>query len=135
MRGKEREGKQNRKRKMGFTLVEMLVVITILGLLVTLGIKGVMDHIQTARIAATRANIKIISDSIQIFGMKHNSKLPSTLEELTEERDGEEGLVSPAALIDAWGTPFKYTQKGRTGYEIRSAGRDGEFGNEDDITN
>ncbi|MCL1919700.1 MAG: type II secretion system protein GspG [Kiritimatiellaeota bacterium] len=134
MKGKERKDNQRRNRRKGFTLVEMLVVITILGLLVGLGIKGVMDHIQTARVAATRANIKIISDAIQIFGMKHNSKLPDTLEELTVDKEDEEGLVSPAALIDAWGTPFNYSKQGKK-FTITSAGRDGEFGTADDLTN
>jgi len=131
MRDKKREDKQNRKRKAGFTLVEMLVVITILGILATAGIVGLVKHIETARITKTRTLISDIDKAINIFAMQHNGKIPDSLEELVE---GEDPLLDPAALNDAWATPFRYTKQNKK-WTITSAGPDLEIGTGDDITN
>ena len=136
MRDKQREENQNRKRRRaGFTLVELLVVITILGILAAVAVQNVIGHVKTARITATRTSIGEIDKAIQIFTMKHNGKLPDTLEELTQEgKDGEEGILREGNLVDAWANPFNYSKQGRK-YTIPSAGPDGEFGTSDDITN
>jgi len=135
MRIKERDENQNRKRRAGFTLVEMLVVITIIGILAAVAVQNVIQHVATTRIAATRASIKTVDDAIQIYRMKYNDKLPETLEELTQKgRDGEDSLLREGSTVDAWGTPFNYSRQGRS-YTITSAGPDGDFGTADDLTN
>ena len=134
MKNKERENNQNRKRKAGFTLVEMLVVITILGILAAVAVVNVMEHLETARVTATRTSIAEISKAINIFSMAKNGKLPDSLEELTQGTDEKPGILEAGALNDAWGTPFGYSKRGRT-FTITSAGSDGEMGTADDLTN
>ena len=132
MKGMERESKQNRKRKAGFTLIELLVVITILGILMAVAVKNVWQYVGESRITATYASIKAIDEAVQMFLMKHNDKLPDSLDELTQ---GDPPLLRDNALTDAWGTPFQYTKQGRKDWLITSAGVDGEFGTEDDLKN
>lgn len=118
----------------GFTLVELLMVVCILGILYA-GAKLVFTgQDQEARITTTRGSINTIEQACQMFSMSHNGKLPDTLMELTEGTDEKPGLLKEASLVDAWGTEFGYERKGRR-IIITSAGPDGEMGTDDDITN
>ncbi|HPK37770.1 MAG TPA: type II secretion system protein GspG, partial [Kiritimatiellia bacterium] len=69
-----------------------------------------------------------------IFAMRHNGKLPDSLDELTVGTDDAPGLLKEGALNDSWGTPFTYTKTGKK-FKIVSAGPDGEVGTDDDLTN
>ena len=129
---KERE--ENRKRKAGFTLVELLVVITILGILGAVAVTNVIGHLEQSRITATRTSIAEIEKAVQIFAMGHNGKLPDSLDELTQGTDDNPALLKSGSLADAWGVEFGYSKRGKT-FTITSAGPDGEMGSGDDLTN
>ena len=132
MRKKENENRKDCRS--GFTLVELLMVVTILGILSAIVVKNFMGHGTEARIQATRTSITAIDESIQIFAMRHNGKLPDTLDELTVGTDERPGLLKEGNLADAWGGSFGYTKRGKR-FTITSAGPDEEMGTEDDITN
>lgn len=118
----------------GFTLVELLMVVCILGILYA-GAKLVFTgQDQEARITTARGSIQTIEQACQMFSMSHNGKLPDTLAELTEGTDEKPGLLKEASLVDPWGTEFGYQKKGRK-IIITCAGPDCEMGTEDDITN
>lgn len=131
-REKEEQGKKGRRS--GFTLVELLLVVCILGILAAVVIPNIMGHDEEARRQATRTSIGAIEQAVQIFAMRHNGKLPDTLEELTAGTDDAPGLLKEGALNDSWGTPFGYTKQGKK-FKVSSAGPDGEMGTEDDLTN
>ncbi len=131
---REKNERVRKGRRSGFTLVELLLVVCILGILAAVVIPNIMGHDEEARRQATRTSIGAIEQAVQIFAMRHNGKLPDTLEELTAGTDDAPGLLKEGALNDSWGTPFGYTKTGKK-FKVSSAGPDGEMGTEDDLTN
>ena len=119
----------------GFTLVELLLVVAILGILAGVVAFNVGGQTDKARIQATRASIGSISTALKTYEM-NNSGLPQALEALTKDQaDGMPPLLEAKALNDAWGNAFQYKRVSSYKFEIRSAGPDGQMGSGDDITN
>ena len=134
MKREKKEEQAKKARRGGFTLVELLLVVCILGILAAIVIPNVVGQDEKARIQATRTSITAIEQAVQIFAMNHNGKLPDQLEELTQGTDDSPGLLKEGAINDSRGSPFTYSRTGKK-FKIVSAGPDGEVGGEDDITN
>ena len=100
----------------------------------SLSFELVQQYRQKTYCTAPGSRVATIEQAVQIFAMKHNGKLPETLEELTAGTDDAPGLLKEGAINDSWGTPFGYSKSGKK-FKITSAGPDCEMGTADDITN
>ncbi|MFC1497386.1 type II secretion system protein GspG [Verrucomicrobiota bacterium] len=118
----------------GFTLVELMLVIVILGILAGVVMVGFKGQGKTARINATRTSIKNICLAIDMYEVEFG-QFPSDLSQLTKATETRGPLIQSASLQDSWGVDFGYGPKGKFQYEIVSAGPDGQMGSADDITN
>ncbi len=125
--------RKHKQRRSGFTLVELLLVITILGILGAVVVMNFGDVGGDARRTATQQSIIAISQACDVYRMKTGRGYPKNLEDLTKGINDEEPLLKEGALNDAWGQPFEYKLEGKR-YTIRSAGPDGQMNTEDDIT-
>ncbi len=118
----------------GFTLVELLLVVTILGILAAVVVVNFTGKGDDARKQATRTSISAISTAVSTFDAT-KSRLPESLDELCTETAEGAAMLDKANLNDSWGKPFQYKKASKFKYEIRSAGPDGNMGTEDDLTN
>ena len=136
--------KKRRKNKMrkGFTMVELMAVLIILGLLATVLVKNFMGQTDKARVITTKANLKILHTAVMQFKMD-TGQLPTEEEglmALIEPPAELEELVDPGGYLettevpkDGWGNDFYYQLYPDSGkpFVIISWGADGEEGGED----
>lgn len=111
----------------GFTLIEIMVVIVIIGLLATLVAPGVMERLGKANITATQAKMTQLQTTISNYRMEHH-RIPDSLEALLQEdpKNLDEPWVSDLEkLRDAWGNEFVYRRLDNRKYELISLGADG----------
>ena len=123
-----------RKAKEGFTLIEILVVVAIIGMLGAVAVPAYMNYLADARIATTRSLIKNIEDTLVTYNAKHGGKYPDNLDVLTQETADEDAMLQ-GGITDPWGNDIKFEKRGKKRPLLTSAGPDGEFGTDDDITN
>ncbi len=118
----------------GFTLIELMVVIIILGILMGWLLGNVMGGGDKAKAQINKVKIKELGSKIELFQLQYNA-LPSSLEELTacSEKTGPDcvPITNEESIKDSWGNKFIYTLEsgGRT-YRIKSLGADGVEGGE-----
>ncbi len=127
----------SRDSRAGFTLVEILLVVAILGILAGVAVVSISGKTARANIAATRTSIQAVLTAVDMYEVD-NGAYPSSLQNLLTK--GSEGNWNGPYIRDgrmpkdAWGNDFQYTPK-EGHVEIRSGGPDLQLGTADDITN
>lgn len=119
----------------GFTLIEMLLVVAIIGVLAAVVVVTFPGRERKAMIQATRGSIANVCTAIDVYETD-TGRYPPSLQSLISS-DGAANWSGPyirGAPADAWGTPLSYTLRGDTDYEVRSAGPDAQMSTGDDIT-
>jgi len=73
------------KDERGFTLIELIVVIAILGILAAIAVPRVTTSLKTAKENANKANLKIIQNAIERYYVEHNNTYPENLGKLVPD--------------------------------------------------
>ncbi len=123
----------NRARQSGFTLLELLVVILIIGLLTGIVAPRFMSQISRSEVTTARAQIDAFRKAIEAFRID-NGHYPSTSDGLDALITAPAGAtrwhgpyLQDAIPLDPWGSKYDYRSPGTNGhdYSITSYGRDG----------
>jgi general secretion pathway protein G len=123
-----------RRPSKGFTLIELMVVIVILGLLLGVVVPNVFNALGGATKDTARAQMKGIADAIEMYRL-NNRALPKSLDELTQPdtKSGEPYIKQ--IPLDPWKEQYEYkvVNSKTKEFTITSAGEDRQWGTDDDI--
>jgi general secretion pathway protein G len=127
------------KAEAGFTLMEMLVVLVVIGLIAAVAVPQVMKLLGSAKHKAAKIQIETLSNSLNAYQLDMGS-YPTTAEGLKVlwKNDDAPDWAGPYVrrekqLVDPWGRPFVYAAPGKTGaYDLITLGADGREGGRGD---
>lgn len=133
LRARHGRGMQPRDQNGGFTLVELLVVLVILGLVMSLVGPRVLGYLSSSRERTAHLQIESFASALDLFYLDYgryptNSEGLEALVEMpkSKERWGGPYLKQPHVPKDPWGNPYEYHVPGKsTPYLITSLGPDG----------
>ena len=108
-----KEPKQNKhlSKKSGFTLIEIILVVVIIGILAGIAIPRMGGKAEKAQISQAKSNIAALSMAVQEYEMM-NGNYPSSLEGLLDESKGGPYMEKKTIPTDPWGSPFVYAAPG-----------------------
>lgn len=127
----------NRKQA-GFTLIEVMIVVVILGILAAIVVPNVIGKDDKARVQTTKVNLRAIATAIEEF-KGDQRRYPTTdegLDALVHKPSNartwpEGGYLKESAQKDPWDTPYQYVRPGSgRPYDLYSLGADGAEGGE-----
>lgn len=130
------------RHNQGFTLIEIMVVMVILGLLVAIVAPNIMGRSDQAKVTVAQTQLSNIGNALDLYRLD-NSRYPSTQQGLEALVNKPAGSPEPKnwnadgylknVPEDPWGTPYQYVSPGTEGdYDLYSLGSDSQEGGEGD---
>ena len=131
----------SKRKQQGFTLIEIMVVVIIIGLLATMVLPKVIGRQEQALQVRAKTDIRTIGQSLELYKLD-NFSYPSSQEGLTalisqpsNAKNWQPGgyLNSKSLPTDPWGNDYQYRRPGKNGvYDLWSNGADAKEGGADE---
>jgi len=121
------KNKRKTKKCGGFTLIEIMLVIVIIGIIVGIAAPKIGGKLGKAQNVAARASLKSIETAIQSYEMD-NLRLPDSLDDLSKTLNGNGPYLKPSELMDPWSQKYIYNKGGAhgMGFDISTTSPDGD---------
>lgn len=122
-------------KQSGFTLIEIMVVVVIIGMLATMILPRVLGRLDQSQQVAAKADINQLSTALKFFKLDH-AKFPASSDGLeallSGSRDGRGYLEGDSLPKDPWGNDYLYQYPGQhLEFDIWSLGADGQAGGDE----
>lgn len=122
-------------RSGGFSLIEMLAVIVLIGIVATIVVQNVGNRVNTGKYNAGKAQVQSLAGKVEAYALDNGSP-PQRLEDLVTRGGNAKNWNGPYAkesdLKDPFGNPFQYKSPGEHGdFDLLFLGRDGQTGGAD----
>ncbi|MDF9618118.1 type II secretion system major pseudopilin GspG [Pseudomonas entomophila] len=130
-----RSARGRRFRQRGFTLIEIMVVVVILGILAAMVVPKVLDRPDQARATAARQDIAGLMQALKLYRLDNggypnqNQGLKVLVEKPAQPKEGQWRAYLDRLPNDPWGRPYQYLNPGANGeIDVFSLGADGQAG-------
>lgn len=149
MKARYQKVQRAREGARGFTLIEIMVVVVILGILIAFAVPNIMDNPERARTTKAHHDIRTIENALEMYRMD-NFRYPTTDQGLQaliaaptappEPRNWKAGGYMRSLPRDPWGSDYEYTAPENAGERVRiftygADGRPGGEGEDAEISN
>jgi len=132
-------------QRSGFTLMEVLLVLGILGVIMAMVVPRVLGRQKDAYVQAAKSSIHGVCEALKLYALDHGGAFPTSNQGLNvlQNKPGSsdrawKGPYLEKPPLDPWGKKFEYRCPGvrnPESYDVSSGGPDQTFGNADDIGN
>jgi len=121
------------KKSSGFTLIELMIVLVILGLLASLVAPQMFSKVSSTKIKTAKAQMQMFQTALDTYRLDVGD-YPNNLQELVDSNQANwDGPYIPKAIPnDPWGNPYQFKVPGEDGspFTMLSLGKDGKVGGE-----
>ena len=120
----------------GFSLVEMLAVLVLIGIVASIVVVNVLPKLEGGKVKAASSGVQTISMAVENYYLD-NGNLPERIEDLSKRPGNASNWNGPYAresqLMDPWNKPYQYRRPGEDGrqFDVYSFGSDGQQGGND----
>jgi len=127
-------------KEAGMSLIEIMIVIALIGTLLTIIMRNVMDSAERAKADQAKIGMNMLFQDLQRYRLDNN-KYPTTEQGLNalvtnpggDVKNWRGPYTEENRIVDPWSNPFQYESDGRT-VKMTSGGSDGTVGTDDDIS-
>lgn len=125
-------------KQSGFTLIEIMVVVVIMGILAGLVGVAVFGNVDKAKVESVKSDLRVMAQALDLYRLDNN-RYPGTdqgLDALINRPDNaktwpEEGYLKKKEVpLDPWNNPYNYISESNRSYDLYSFGADGIEGGE-----
>lgn len=137
---------ESRMVRQGMTLIEVLLVVTILLVIASAVVPRLVNRQEKANVDTTKISLKGLEQALKLYAIDHDGRYPTSaqgIDSLMNCPDSNEESLWQGPYLeelpkDAWRRDFRYTypaSKSNKAFDLSSSGPDGLHGNDDDVTN